>query len=167
MVDSNRIERTGSGALILLVGGAVAIYSLVNLRTGSLSSPGPGGFPLLLGLFLVAIGLVSMVLAISRRSPAGPAVEVPGEAADHQEEPIDPMAIVFVVLSLALFAILIELFGMAPAIFGQVLVSASIGSKISWPVRLALASGAAAAAAIMFSVLLSVPVPVFNWPFGG
>lgn len=157
----------GSGALIFLVGGAVAIYSLVNLRTGSLSAPGPGGFPLLLGLFLVAIGVVSMFLALSRRSPVGPAVGMPAEPDDHREEPIDPMAIVFVVVSLSLFAILIELFGMAPAIFGQVLVSSSIGNKISWRVRLALALGAAATAAIMFSILLSVPVPVFNWPFGG
>jgi hypothetical protein len=168
MAEQGTIERYWSSALILCVGLAVALYAYATLNTGTFSDPGPGGFPLVLGLFLIAIGAGS-ILTIAWKSVRGQIQTATSPKPDGSENEADSFEIgttLLVILSLASFAVLIETFGMGPAIFSQLLISASIGNKLSWSVRLVLALAGTAAACVMFLVFLSVPVPFISWPFG-
>lgn len=165
------MEEAGFGSrywpsvLILGVGLSVVTYAYMTLRMGSISRPGPGAFPVVLGLFMTATGVVS-TLTIAWKSRAGELPACVVQPDGEEQERFDLKVALFVILALGVFALFVENLGLAPAIFAQIFITASIGNKLSWTSRLLLAAGAAAAATLMFAVLLSVPVPIVNWPFG-
>ena len=126
---------------------AIAVFALIyvqSLEIGTVLQMGPGYFPLGLSLTLLGMGLVLIVRGVVS---GGPAVET-----------IHLRPLFFVLLSFALFGILVERAGLICAILAQVLV-AHFGSRETRLVEsLIIGVGLAAASSVLFVWLLKIPV---------
>ena len=126
---------------------AIAVFALIyvqSLEIGTVLQMGPGYFPLGLSLILLGMGLVLIVRGVVS---GGPAVET-----------IHLRPLFFVLLSFALFGILVERAGLICAILAQVLV-AHFGSRETRLVEsLIIGVGLAAASSVLFVWLLKIPV---------
>ena len=148
------------GVGVFAVGLAIAVYSGTTLDLGSFIQPGPGGFPFVLGALIMLNGAFS--LAMSLRGA------LHSEPADIDSElNLNCRVLALVLLAIAAFAVLLESFGLAPACFALVLLSSGVVRDMSVAQRLIAAVLASTLAVVIFAVVLSVPVHVFHWPFGG
>jgi len=138
------------GGLLTTFGLFAVIYGVIHYPLGTLVSMGPGFFPVAIGGLIVACGL-AIVLPALRRPGALPVFEVRPAAA--------------VLGGGIAFSILIQHFGLVPAIVGLVIISAYGDSKLSLRVKLILAVSLVAVAILIFKVGLGMPVPYAKWPF--
>jgi putative tricarboxylic transport membrane protein len=126
---------------------AIAVFALVYVRTleiGTVLEMGPGYFPLGLALVLLGMGLVLIVKGIWS---GGPPVET-----------IHLRPLFFVLLSFALFGVLVERAGLICAILAQVLV-AHFGSRETRLLdSVVVGIGLAAVSSVLFVWLLKIPV---------
>lgn len=126
---------------------AIAIFALIYVRTldiGTVLEMGPGYFPLGLALILLGMGIVLIFKGIS--SDGTPV------------ETFHLRPLFFVLLSFALFGVLVERAGLICAIFVQVLV-AHFGSRETRLVEsLIVGVGLAAVSSVLFVWLLKIPV---------
>lgn len=132
-----------SGLLLAVV----AAFALIYVRTldiGTVQQMGPGYFPLGLALILLGMGLVLIAKGVLS---GGPAVET-----------IHLKPLFFVLLSFALFGVLIERAGLICAILAQVLVAHFGSREARFVESLILGAGVAAASSVLFVWLLKIPV---------
>jgi hypothetical protein len=147
------------GACILVVGLAISVYAGTTLHLGSIVKPGPGGFPFVLGVLLTLTGALSLTSAFfRRRDPAPPDILSPLH--------LDYRVLGFVLISIAVFALLIENFGLFPACFAIVMLASGVVRDMSLAQRAVSAVLAAVLAVVLFQMVLNVPVHIFAWPFG-
>lgn len=136
------------GLLIMLAAGAVfVIGSLVGLDLGSARRMGPGAFPLIVGVILVVLALIT--LAGNLRAPM-----------DWQRG--DPLAVLAVLSGVVAFALFTPLLGVLPAVMISVLATSLTERRFAWPIRLALAVGVAAGVWLIFIKGLGIPLPVIR-----
>ncbi|WP_225025893.1 tripartite tricarboxylate transporter TctB family protein [Xinfangfangia pollutisoli] len=146
-----------SGASILAVGLAISAYCMANLERGTLVEPGPGGFPLVLGLLLVLNGAISLTLTLIGGRRRAPADDAPAQG-------LNLRVLGLVVVSIAAFGLALESFGLFPACFVSVLIASFVAKDMGAAKRLIAATGAGLLAVVIFSMLLSVPVDIVTWP---
>jgi hypothetical protein len=139
-----------TGAVLMALGGAAAVYAATHYKLGTLNYMGPGLFPTAVGLLLAVFGAFILVPGL-RRAGVVPQVEVRQALA--------------VLASIAAFALLATSFGLFPAAMGLTLV-ASLGDDKVQP------AGAAILGAILgvcsyglFVVGLRLPLAAFSWPW--
>ncbi|MBP2231885.1 hypothetical protein J2847_005208 [Azospirillum agricola] len=149
-----------AGALFAGAGaGFAAVASGYPL--GTAARMGPGWFPLVLGLLLVALGaLVALAGGAGAERPASdqPAASPRDEAASA----IGWRPLLHVTLSVTAFALLIEPAGLVAASVALVLLSASGGWEFRWTEATALAGSLAALVVGLFAYALHIPINV--WP---
>jgi hypothetical protein len=142
-----------AGGLMALLGAGVAFDSM-SYDIGSLTHMGPGMFPLMLGVVLVFIGVLIFGTALA--TPLG------------DDEHILPRQKEWrgwacILAGPALFILFGEFFGMAPATFACVFVSA-LGDRTSTVKSSALlALGITFFGCLLFSYVLKIPFPLFRW----
>jgi hypothetical protein len=142
-----------AGGLMTLLGAGVAFDSM-SYDIGSLTHMGPGMFPLMLGVVLVFIGVLIFGTALA--TPLG------------DDEHILPRQKEWrgwacILAGPALFILFGEFFGMAPATFACVFVSA-LGDRTSTVKSSALlALGITFFGCLLFSYVLKIPFPLFRW----
>ncbi|MEL5878804.1 tripartite tricarboxylate transporter TctB family protein [Cereibacter sphaeroides] len=146
-----------SGASILAVGLAVSAYCMANLERGTLVEPGPGGFPLVLGLLLVLNGAISLTFTLMGGRRRAPADETPAQGPSLR-------VLALVIASIAAFGLALRSFGLFPACFVSVLIASCVAGDMGVAKRLIAAAGAGLLAVLIFSVMLSVPVDIVTWP---
>jgi hypothetical protein len=135
--------------LIYIVFGGAMFWIALGYRLGNAGRMGPGYFPRVLALILIAIGIVSLVRGlIAHGEPVG-------------DIALKPLALIS--LSSVLFGLLLERAGLPVALAALVLVSASASKEFRWDMK-ALAG---LAALIVFCVLafvkgLGVPMPILG-----
>lgn len=132
---------------------ALAFYLLgKDLERGSLRSMGPGFFPMIVTGVLAILGTLTIVTGLrSRRGKEKPDVAS-----------LRPLACIFA--SPALFAILIEPFGLAPSLILSVWL-ATAGGKPWKPVKSLLLSAVVTVFCyLVFVIALGMPIPLFSWP---
>ncbi len=124
-----------------------------HLRVGTLTSMGPGYFPVVLGILLGAVGLAIALVGVLSRDPQ--------DGAEHA--PPDWRGCIAIVLGMASFVVLGEHFGLAPATFSCVLISA-LGERTSTLVGSATLALAMTAVAIgLFSMALQINMPILKF----
>ena len=144
-----------AGGLMTLLGAGVTLDSSTYDR-GSLTHMGPGMFPLMLGVVLTFIGV--LIFGSALVTPLG------------EDEHILPRQKEWrgwfcIIAGPVLFIIFGHYFGMAPATFMCVVVSA-LGDRTSTflgSVLLGLAITIPGCA--LFSLVLHLPFPIFRWGF--
>lgn len=143
--------RDMAGGILVAALGLAFVIPALNYPLGRLAAPGPGAFPMSLGLITVVLGLAIIVRGFVMGG--GQRVEIHIRSA---------VAVTGAILA---FALLIRVIGLVPTLFIVVIVSA-LGSSQSrlWP-TLAIAAGSAAGGWLVFIVGLGLPIPAVRIPF--
>lgn len=136
-----------SGAVLALLGLAVALYAGARLDFGTLRNMGPGFFPVTLGGFLAFLGICIALPALLR-----------GGA---------PMAIRWwdagaVVGAILIFGLGVSRLGLVPACFVSVLIASLPSPHAGWRWRLVLACAVTVLVWLVFILGLRMGLPV--WP---
>ncbi|WP_255176217.1 tripartite tricarboxylate transporter TctB family protein [Bordetella genomosp. 5] len=146
------------GAFIALCG-ALTILEASSYQVGELARMGPGYFPLLVGCFLVVLGLLV---------PLSPDPdEVQEDMIDEhlpqpsRNERIRGMACI--AAGLAAFIVIGSLFGFLPATFALVFLSALGDTSNSVRSAAILALAMTVFGAVVFSWALQLQFPMFRW----
>ncbi|NIC40750.1 tripartite tricarboxylate transporter TctB family protein [Aquabacterium sp. A08] len=136
------------GLAMLALGLFAAWYGSSEYEIGDLNRMGPGYFPMALGLLLAALGLFIALPAFFRR---GEPIHIEWKTS------------VLVIASIVVFAVLLKGLGLVLAAALAVLVSSLADREISWRNRLLVAVGVSAITYLVFSVGLSMVLPVWPW----
>lgn len=139
-----------AGACVIAVG-LFAAWEATSYSFGALNRPGPGLFPLALGLIMVGlgVGIVAESLVVRR-------------AADALERP-NIRSVLAILAAFGAFALLVERAGLVPAIVAAVLVSALAEPRTRIVQAAALAAGLAAVCVLIFVEALNLPLRPFAW----
>jgi len=129
--------------------GAFVVWETGNYSMGRMANIGPGFFPRALGVVLLAAGVGTMVLAVGR---AAPLPRFKGRAA------------AMVALSLLVFALMVEPFGLVPATVALTFLARFAEPRpVLWRVAV-LAVVLAGLCALIFEVALGLPLDLVSWP---
>lgn len=135
-----------AGSLMVLIGLGVALKG-VSYRTGTLMHMGPGFLPTVLGALLAVIGV---------------AIALAAQPEDDGVVPTHPQwwGWFCILAGPVLFIVLGHYFGMIPATFACVLVSALGDRTASWRSSLVLAAVVTVFGVGLFSYFLRIPMPL-------
>lgn len=142
-----------AGGLMVLLGAGVTLNA-TTYNTGTLMHMGPGMFPFILGIVLTFVGI--LIFGTALVTPLG------------EDETILPKNKEWIgwgciLAGPILFIIMGEFFGMVPATFSCVFVSA-LGDRTSTLKGSALlAAGVTFFGTLLFSYVLQIPFPMFRW----
>jgi hypothetical protein len=135
--------------LLFLVVGCLALWFGRGYAFGTATKMGPGYLPTVLSWALVLIGAFLSLRALALE---GPSIEA---------SLIRPQ--VFILLAIIVFGLLIERFGLAPAIVVVTLIAALASREMRWREALLVAVGLAALCVGLFIYLLGQPLTIFAW----
>ena len=140
-------------ALLTILVGAFAVLDALNYPRGTLLRMGPGYFPTVLGTLLIGFGAILLLQAF-RPAPVAPAMA----------ERFVLRPVLMIPIGVTLFALLLERFGLGPAIFALVIAS-SLSEPVFRPVRaLAVAAGTSALIYVVFVLVLRLPFAFLTSP---
>jgi hypothetical protein len=147
-----------AGGLMSLIGLGIALKG-ASYRAGTLMHMGPGFLPTALGVLLVLLGIA---IAVAGLQPAAPGEE------DQRILPENPQwwGWFCILAGPVLFIILGRYFGMAPATFSCVFVSALGDRNATWLATFVLATVVTIFGFGLFSYFLQVPMPILTWGVG-
>jgi|SRR5690625_4441580 len=147
-----RVIQTGAwlaGGLVIAVG-ILGFWQGLDYPLGTARRMGPGYLPLMLSGLMIVLGVL-LVLVEGRRPEAGlserPAVR----------------GFIAVLASICAFALLIERFGLVPAVVATVLISSLADARTKPVAAVILAAAAALLAVVIFIWGLSLPMDAFRW----
>ncbi len=140
-----------AGLLYLIIGTA-ALYMAADYEMGTAISMGPGYFPKVLSVLLIAIGVISLIRSFI----------VHGEPL----EGFPFVKIIFVTVSILAFALLVEGAGLAIAVMAVFAISAMASKFFNWKFTLAISLGSAVFCSLVFVKGLGIPLPIFGSWFG-
>lgn len=137
------------GFCLALFGAAIAIYAYAKYPIGSIFRMGPGMFPVMLGCASI---LLAIAIALRSHGKQGDPIEINVRAA------------AFILVALAVFAIIIEPFGVVPALLALLVISSGAvpGRTI---VGTAIFSIVITACIVfIFVYLMNLNLNLFGWP---
>lgn len=154
MIDTLVRKRDFYAGLLMMLLGIGVTFNSTSYNLGSLMHMGPGMFPFLLGIVLTFLGLTIFGTALV--TPLG------------KDEHILPKQREWKAWALILagpicFIIFGEFFGMVPATFACVFVSAMGDRDATWKGSFLLAAGISVVSMVLFSYVLQIPFPMFRW----
>ncbi|MCR2745866.1 tripartite tricarboxylate transporter TctB family protein [Limnobacter parvus] len=138
--------------LLYLTIGAAALYMAADYEMGTAVSMGPGYFPKVLSSLLIFIGAVSLIRSFIVHG-----------------EPLQGFAfskILYVTISIVVFALVVEGAGFAIAVMLVFIISAAASKFFNWKFTLGIAFGSAIFCSLLFVKGLGVPLPIFGSWFG-
>lgn len=148
-----------SGLMFMTVGGSFA-WGAVDYEIGEAARMGPGYFPFMLGLLLVALGALVTFNAFKSGPPGGDKI---GAIAWRPLGFILGANILFGVLLVGVPALGIPAFGLIIAIFGLVVTAGYAREGAKLKESLILATILAVGSYLAFVKLLSLQFPVLPW----
>jgi hypothetical protein len=136
----------GAGQVFMLIGLA-GLYFGSELAFGTAARMGPGYFPTLLSILILAIGIVVGLRALTVEGPP--------------VEPVQLRPIAFVVAAILIFGVLIEFVGLALTAVLLTLLAAFARRDVKLAETLLLGAGLAIFAVTVFVYLLGQPLPAW------
>jgi len=139
-----------SGVMFIVVGGGFAIGA-TNYSMGASARPGPGYFPLILGVIMVLLGLIVLFKSLTVETEGG--------------DPIGAIAwrpLIVVVLAITVFGLLLPRLGMIITIPILIFLTSLAGDEFRWKGVVAAAVVLTIASYLIFIVGLKLTIPV--WP---
>lgn len=138
------------GAVVIGFGGVFAAVA-ASYPLGTPIQPGPGSFPLVVGLITAAIGIGIVIRGFVLAEPV---------AIQFKLRPV-----IAVLAAIAAFGLLIGRVGLIPTLFVMVLIAAA-GSRQSRPApALLVALATSLGAWLIFIAGLGLPIPALRMPF--
>lgn len=155
MIGLGRRTDYYAGALVAVIG-AGAAFIASHYRVGTLTSMGPGFFPVALGVLLVILGaLIAMTASDGTTDSAFP-------THGHDKEGFDLRGWVCIIAAPLAFIFLAETAGFLVAAFSAVLIAAAGDRTATLKGSLALAAGMTAFAVVLFIYILQVEIPIIK-----
>lgn len=139
-----------AGGVLILFGGGIALQAATAYDVGTPTDFGPGLFPAALGVIAAVLGVLVAVPAMMRR----------GAKIDMRVR--SPL---FVIGSIAAFALLIRPFGMIPAIIAVTTLSSFAEEKVRPVGMVGVGVTLCVLAYLIFKLGLGLTLPLLNWPF--
>lgn len=139
-----------AGAVLFVFGAFVALYCATHYSLGTLTRMGPGLLPTTFGVILVGLG---------------GGIAVGGFFRAGQRVTVEVRAALAVLASLAAFAIVVETFGLFPAVVLLTLIAGLGDSKLRIGQSVLLAGALGVICTLIFNVGLNLPVQVIRWPW--
>jgi hypothetical protein len=152
MVTNRNIVDIVAGCAIFAIGVFVAVVAVSFHKLGTLGNMGPGMFPAIVGTVVAIFGAVIALPAALRAQ----VFEVP----QFELRPA-----LGVLTSIAVFAICVRPFGLAPAVVAMTFVAALADSRARVLPTVVLAAALAVLAVLIFIVGLRLPLAIYQWPF--
>ena len=150
-----RIPRdTAAGLLYFLIGGGTAIASL-SYRLGTTTQPGPGFFPLALGLLLAVLGLVVLIGDLRKQPDLRARIEG-----------LDWRGPFFVVAAVLAFGLLLKTFGVIVAVAALSLLGSFASHESRWRGTLVITVLFCIASIVLFVWGLKVQLPIAPFLIG-
>jgi hypothetical protein len=137
------------GLALIAIGVAVAVNSVMTLNIGTVTMMGPGAFPAGLGVILAVLGAGIAIPALFR------AGRLPR---------IDVRPFLAVLASIFAFALVMERFGLVPAVTALTFIAGLADRKLSFVRTVILAAVLSVIATLVFRTGLGLPIPIFSWP---
>ena len=141
-----------AGLMFVAIGGGGFAVAL-SYPFGTVQQMGPGFFPRLLGVILVAFGLVTVVRGLRSGIPV--------------EGGWGWFPLAMLSAALVAFGWLMERVGLVPALVVLLVVSARAGREFQWAEVLVLTAAMCLLAVAIFIWGLGLPYPLFAFEFGG
>ncbi|MCT4373037.1 tripartite tricarboxylate transporter TctB family protein [Yangia mangrovi] len=146
--------RDASVAVAVLALGLTGVVLSSRYSLGEMRNIGPGAFPMIVSVLIVLTGLLIAIESVVARHEEGD---------DLRGEPVPFRVLLFVTAGLLAFVALTPLAGAVPGILACVfLASMADGSLRLWQVAL-LAALVAGFCALVFVVLLKLPMTLVTW----
>lgn len=142
------------GGVLIAIGLYAAFYAFTNLNLGTFSRMGPGMFPAGLGIVITTLGLLILIPALFR---AGEPINIGVE--------LDIRSFVIIVFGVIVFALLIDSFGIAPAVIVMTLIVRLAEEERRFLRPLVLGTILATVAVLIFRLGLGLPFQIIRWPF--
>ena len=150
---------TASGLFWLVIGLGLSIWTLTSYKIGGLTQPGPGYFPLLLGILMTILGALITLKSLTLKTEEGDRV---GAWAWKPLFFILAANVAFGVLLVGLPLFNLPATGMIAAIYVLTVIASLAGRKVKLSHSLILATVLAAISYCTFILLLNLQIPV--WP---
>jgi uncharacterized membrane protein len=142
-----------AGSLMTVIGAAVSLDSYFGYTLGTLIHMGPGMFPLMLGITLTFVGMLILGTAVA--TPLGADERIlPKKREWRGWGCILAGPICFIILG--------DYFGLVPATFSCVFVSALGDRTAKLKDSAILAAGVTFFGVLLFSYVLKIPFPMFR-----
>jgi hypothetical protein len=143
-----------AGAFVAVIGAGAALISS-HYRVGTLTSMGPGFFPVALGVLLAVMGVFIAMAASDMPTPTSPA---------HGPDKVgwDVRGWVCIIGAPLVFIFLAENVGFLPACFAAVLIAAAGDRTATVKASVLLAAGMTAFAIILFVYILHIEIPIIR-----
>lgn len=138
-----------AGLFLTAIGVIFAIASL-RLHLGTPTNMGPGFFPFAVSLLLTVLGIFAMLPALKGGKPL-------------ERPPVRQVVVVSVALTV--FALLVQPFGLLPAVAAVVMISALADRSSSLVQTMLLALGACVVVWVIFLFGLELTIPAFRTPW--
>ena len=147
-----RTGRAAAGALGLIF---AILYLLEGqgLPLGRMRAPGPGIFPLIVGIIFAAVSIGVIIDALKSQHP--------GQVSFPKGE--DLTRVLLVSGSFLLYVVLMDVLGFIVSTLGLVLCFTKIVGKVSWPVAIASSAFVTLAVWAVFVLALGVRLPTGIW----
>lgn len=138
---------TGVALFGVLYGAQGARYTI-----GSLSRMGPGYFPVALGVILALTGVTIAIFGYRKSVPV-----------DTEHRPAQWRAWALISVSIVAFVLLAERFGLVPAAFAIVFISAFADRDNNWKRAAILSAAIVVVAIVVFWWALQIQLPLLQW----
>ena len=146
-----------AGALMVVIG-AGAVYVCSHYRLGTLTSMGPGFFPILLGVLLVLLG-IAIALVGTGNADTSPISALQHHAGDH----FDLRGWACIISAPIAFILLAEHLGFLAASFASVFIAAVGDKTATLKGSILLATGMTIFALVLFVYILHVEIPIVRF----
>ncbi|HEV8503542.1 MAG TPA: tripartite tricarboxylate transporter TctB family protein, partial [Casimicrobiaceae bacterium] len=139
-------------------GSGIALFGVVygvqgaRYTIGSLSRMGPGYFPVALGVILALTGIAIAIIGYRK------SVQVEGE-----HRPAQWRAWALISVSIVAFVLVAERFGLVPAAFAIVFISALADRDNDWKRSAVLGAAIVVVAIVVFWWALQIQLPLLQW----
>jgi Tripartite tricarboxylate transporter TctB family len=144
-----------AGLFMVLLGGAVTLNS-TTYKLGTFMHMGPGMFPFMLGILMSFIGALIFISGLMTPLEQGERI---------LPQTMEWRGWICILAGPLMFILFGEFFGMMPATFMCVFVSALGDRTATLRGSLGLAAVITISGALLFSYVLKVPFPLFRWGF--
>lgn len=161
-MNLSRIPKDYYGGAIMVLIGLCAAYAGSTYHIGTARQMGPGYLPCAVGILLAAVGLL---IGLSARHPAPPVDDTLVATAHKSHKLPDLRGAVCIVLGVLAFLFFGAFFGLLPATFAIVFISALGDRSNSVRAAAVLAIAMVVVAALVFHWALQLQLPMFQWGF--
>jgi hypothetical protein len=152
-----QLNRDYYGGALMVIVGLAAIYAAIDYHVGTLTEMGPGFFPMALGALLAITGV--LIAFSARHGQTGKAS--PGHGHHHGLPDLRGSA--SIILGTVAFVLCGHYFGLIAATFAITFICALGDRENTLRAALVLPVIMCIVAWLVFSVLLQVQLPLFQW----